>query len=185
MRKFLYCVVGMLAMFSVSVAKADPISGQISFIGYDNYDLNSGQISFVGNGGLGATSGSFANSAFSQGCTNCATFTDFNYKNLVPNVVYSANLNGDVTSFTLNSVTSYTANSDYLFVSGLGSVRLNNDVTDGSFLFTSQAGGDSKVNVTFSATTVANSVPEPTSLLVMLAALIGVVGFTKVKRVVA
>lgn len=154
-------------------AFAVPITGSISIDGQDSYTAS--KVNFVGNGNVGAgtASGSFS-PAFSAGCFGCVTLTSFNYVGLTsPVTVYSATIGGKTTTFQITSIVSEQQSGAFLDVEAKGFATLTGfDKTPGIFDLSSQ-GGISKA-VTFSATTTATPVPEPVSMAVLGAGLLGV-----------
>ena len=154
-------------------AFAVPISGSISIDGQDSYTASKVNFAGKGNVGVGTASGSFA-PAFSAGCFGCVTLTSFNYVGFTsPVTVYSATIGGRTTTFQITSIVSEQQSGAFLDVEAKGFATLTGfDKTPGIYDFSTQ-GGINK-SVTFSATTTATPTPEPVSMAVLGAGLLGV-----------
>ena len=183
MRNLFLATVGMLALAVPAMAAPIAPNSLISFA--DGATYNSTSITF-NNGGLanispGTASGSFA-AGFAQGCIGCAQFNSFSFAPFTsPTQVYTASLNGVTTTFTLNSLTTAsTATGFSLDLVGTGTLTLTGfDPTPGRFFLSSQ--GPQGAMVTFSATSLATAVPEPASLALLGAGLLGA-GMIRRKR---
>jgi hypothetical protein len=153
------------------LAQAAPITGTISINGTDTY--NSTSITFTGAGNVGADTGSFT--ALGT-CTGCVTLNSFTFSPaLSPNpvTVFSATNAGSTASMTLTSITSSNLTNGGLIldITGTGTLDLTGfTTTTGTFVLSTQGG--TGVNVTFSATAIANA-PEPASLALLGTALVG------------
>ncbi len=158
----------------ISVAQATPIASgsMISFSGGAVY--NDTGISFLSQGKASITAdtstGSFVK-AFNDGCYTCAKFSNFFFANFVnPTQVYTATLNGATTTLMLNSLSEVQVTSTSLELIGTGMLTLTGySPTPGTFYLSSQAAENAKVS--FSATST--SVPEPATMFVLGAGLLG------------
>lgn len=136
-------------------------NGQISMAGGATYSPSS--ISFNENADIVANSsyGSFS-SAFGAGCSACVAMNTIALTGYTPETVYSATLNGETTSFFLQSFT-YSDTGGSFNLSGMGYASLTGyGNAPGFFTLTSQGGNNMRVS--FSSTT---NVPEPGSLLLL------------------
>ena len=162
-----------LSLSSIGAALAIPATGMISIAGVDTY--TSTAVTFIGNGStFGATqTGSFASVGT---CFECVKMTGFTYNpslSPAPVTIFSVTNNNVTASFTLSSITAFdNTMPNQLAINGIGTLALTGfDDTVGTFQFSTQ--GPSGANVTFSATTAAQAVPEPASMALLGGALLG------------
>ena len=182
MRKLLLASAALLVA-SGGLASAVPITGGSIISFADGINYNSTTVTFL-NGGvanipMSTASGSFA-AAFNAGCVGCATFNSFTYSPFMSGtVIYTATLNGVTTTFLANSIVSNVNASGFLDLTGTGTLTLTGfDSTPGTLFLSAQ--GPQNANVSFSATSIAQNVPEPASLALLGAGLIGA-GFIRRK----
>ena len=179
LRTSLLAAAAAIALASTSQAAPIAPGSIISFADGANY--NSTSITFLngGSANIPATSatGSFA-AAFGGGCTGCAQFNSFTFSPFTsPTNVYTATLGGVTTAFSLTALTTTNVSANFLDVEGTGTLSLTGyDPTPGTFFLSAQ--GPQGVNVSFSATSLATSVPEPTSMAIIGAGLFGL-GFVR------
>lgn len=171
----------MAALVAVpSALHATPISGQFSITGASVTDDGS-SLTFVPDaiavGAANTLTGDFTTllSAYEPG-TITSTF-DYDPYIAGSGVITLTGTDGTIVSYTLNTLAEQSIGGYTLFT-GTGILSTNAagfDNTEGTLLFSTQGNG----TVTFSATTSASPVPEPSTLAMLGTGLIGAAGFMK------
>jgi hypothetical protein len=172
MKKALLGAVAAVAL-AASPALAGPIApgSTLSIVGVNSVTPTS--ISFPSNGALFVSTGTFSGLGTCMNCVQLSTIT------IAPTVssgqVFTINNAGLSTTFSLNpgaSATVVGSTPGAVDVIGTGTVTLTGyDPTQANFVFSTQSGFQS--DVTFSATVDAVAVPEPASLALFGAGLLG------------
>jgi hypothetical protein len=162
-----------------SQAFAALVTGTLSLNGVDTFTATS--ISFANPANIGADSGSLA---LLGTCTGCVTMSNFNSAS-TNFLVYSATNAGITTTLTLNSaVFTETPNligGFNLDIAGTGTITETGfQNTSGAFELTTQSSSGAAL-FTFSSTTVASNVPEPSTWAMMILGFMGV-GFMAYRR---
>jgi len=198
-------VLSVLAIGSVSVANAIPITGTLSLGGSDIFTSSSITFTAPGNsafifGGSGANTGAFSILSNLNPVTMFPTTpanTPLPYSqgsNTVPPLISPVEVmttteGGETFSFFM---TAYNANfvtngvgctvEQCLNVTGIGFFRgtgvINYDDTPGAFVFSTQL-AEGQTNTTFAASGFVTAVPEPASLLLVGSGFLGIAGFAR------
>lgn len=181
MRKILSSLAVMAALVAApSLLHATPITGQFSITGASVTD-NGSSLTFVPDSiAVGATNtitGSF-NTLLTAGEAGTITQTiNYNPYTAGSGIITLTNIDGTLVTYTLATLTETTSGGFGLFT-GTGILSTNAagyDNTEATLLFSTQGNG----TVTFSATTNASPVPEPSTLALLGTGLIGLAGVVK------
>ena len=192
-------VLSALAISSVAVAHATPITGDLALYGTDSFNANS--ITFTSAmiaGGPGANTGAFSSLTYGNPVQMFPAFagsalpysTGYNVvpSNIAPVEVMTTTENGSTFAFWMTDYTAmYEVNTTgctsatCLSVTGDGYFTgTGYSNTPGSFTFTTQEKG-TQSSTTFSASAGAAATPEPASLALVGSGLLGFVGFARRK----
>ncbi len=182
MRKILGSLAVMAALaVAPSVLHATPITGQFSITGASVTD-NGSSLTFIPDsivvGAANTITGSF-NSLLTAGETGTITqVINYNPYAAGSGVITLTNTDGTIVTYTLDTLTAQVVGGNFTLFTGTGILSTNAagfDNTDGTLLFSTQGNG----TVTFSATTNASPVPEPSTLAMLGTGLVGLAGVVK------
>jgi hypothetical protein len=168
-------VVGALAMLTIASASAAPITGSINMYGdfqpkigaanTQNMALANAIDFLLPSGGgtgtfdTGSGTGTLATFAFSSG----GVIKDFSFDPFAPvNTFYTITVGGSTLSFDLTGLTINSQNSNFLTLSGTGTLHLDGyDDTAGNWNFSGQSSAGASPRATFSWSAGSSAIAQP------------------------